>query len=170
MFNPLPPLTRRPQMRRRMNRDNKKLLILKHSCLTGRVVWAYRCDTEEAARRAYYRACKKEVRRIRQWSAKMAERKRKRAMIFNGSNSSSSGINVNKYKDPAVRRLARQMCKLIKDQPPKDTTFYDHIVEEAKRRNWQSKRWVKERDQMIRYGKTHIKSEYQPKKKNISGS
>ena len=95
----------------------------------------------------------------------MAERKRKLVRIFNGSNSSSSGINANKYKDPAVRRLARQMCKLIKDQPPKDTAFYDHIVEEAKRRNWQSKRWEKEREQMIRYGKTHIKSEYQPKKK-----
>ena len=165
MFNPLPPLIRRPQIRRKMNRDNKKLLILKRSCLTGKVVWAYRCDTEKAARIAYYRACKKEVRRIRQWSAKMAERKRKLVSIFNGGNSSSSGINVNKYKDPAVRRLARQMCKLIKAQPPKDTAFYDHIVEEAKRRNWQSKRWAKEREQMIRYGKTHIKSEYQPKKK-----
>ena len=84
---------------------------------------------------------------------------------INGGNSSSSGINVNKYKDPAVRRLARQMCKLIKAQPPKDTAFYDHIVEEAKRRNWQSKRWEKEREQMIRYGKTHVKSECQPKKK-----
>lgn len=38
-------------------------------------------------------------------------------------------------------------------------------VEEAMRRNWQSARWAKNREKMIRYGQTHVKSEYKAKNK-----
>ena len=148
-----------------VNKKDCKVVVLKRSCLTGRIVWAYRGDSEEGARKAYWRACKKEVRRVRNWMKRMANRRRQLLRIITHSDSSSVSSSMLKSMNPQQRAAARKIMQLAKREPPLDRAFYDHIVEEAKRRNWQSGRWKKAREKMIRYGQTHTVSEYQPKDK-----
>ena len=148
-----------------VSKQDSKVIIIKRSCLTGRIVWAYRGDSEEGARKAYWRACKKEVRRVRNWMKRMANRRRQLLRIITHGDSTSVSSSILKNMNPQQRAAARKIIQLAKNEPPLDRAFYDHIIEEAKRRNWQSARWADSRTKMIRYGQTYVKSEYKPKNK-----
>lgn len=148
-----------------VNKKNAKVVVLKRSCLTGKIVWVYQGNSEEGARKAYWRACKKEVRRMRNWMQRMARRRRQLLRLITHSDSCSVSSSMLKSMNPQQRAAARKIIQLAKNEPPMDRAFYDHIIEEAKRRNWQSGRWKKAREKMIRYGQTHTASEYQPKDK-----
>lgn len=143
---------------------NGNVLIVKRSCLTGRMVWMYRGTSEEAARKAYWRACKKEVWRIRNWMKRMSRRRKRLLSVITHGDSGSASSSAFKQIPPEKRKLARAIMQLAKDEPRIDREFYDHIVEEAKRRNWASRRWGNDRMKMIRYGQTHVDSEYEKKK------
>lgn len=148
-----------------VNKKDYKVVVLKRSCLTGRIVWAYRGDSEEGARKAYWRACKKEVWRVRNWMKKMSRRRRMLLRLVTHSDSSTVSSSIYKKMTPEQRKAARKIVKLANTEPQPDREFYNHIIEEAKRRNWQSARWAKNREKMIRYGQTHVKSEYKAKNK-----
>ena len=148
-----------------VNKKNAKVVVLKRSCLTGKIVWVYQGNSEEGARKAYWRACKKEVRRMRNWMQRMARRRRQLLRLITHSDSCSVSSSMLKSMNPQQRAAARKIIQLAKNEPPMDRAFYDHIMEEAKRSNWQSGRWKKAREKMIRYGQTHTASEYQPKDK-----
>lgn len=148
-----------------VNKKDCKVVVLKRSCLTGRIVWAYQGNSEEGARKAYWRACKKEVRRVRNWMQRMARRRRQLLRIITHSDSSSVSSSMLKSMNPQQREAARKIIQLAKKEPPMDRAFYDHIIEEAKRRNWQSGRWQEAREKMIRYGQTYTACEYQAKDK-----
>ncbi len=148
-----------------VNKQNGKVLIVKRSCLTGRIVWVYRGTSEEAARKAYWRACKKEIRRIRDWAKKMSRRRKLLLSIATHGDCDSVSSSVFSQMSSEKRKLARRIIQLAKDMPQPDREFYDHVVEEAKHRNWASGRWKANRAKMIRYGQTHIDSEYQAKVK-----
>lgn len=134
-----------------MNRKSKLVRIIKRSCLTGKVVWIYHGHSHEAGRKAYARACKKEVRRIRQWTARMAARKKTLMRLLGLGDSRSSGIYDG--MTPEQKAAAKEIIKMGKQPPPQSRDFYDHIVEESKRRNWKSERWRENRTKMVRYGK-----------------
>lgn len=154
-----------------IKQKNHIITFVKRSCITGNIVWVYRGKSQEGARKAYWRACKREVRRVRQWMSKMSERKHRLMQILAGGDSSSSYSayirdSMSSEQHKAVHEIA-QMCKT---QPPKYGEFYDHIIEEARRRNWQSERWKDNRVKMFRYGKFHTSGEYCPKNKNKSNA
>lgn len=146
-----------------VNKQNGNVLIVKRSCLTGRIVWVYRGTSEDAARKAYWRACKKEIRHIRDWAKKMSRRRKILLSIVTHGDCNSVSSSVFNQMSSEKRRLARRIMQLAKDVPQPDREFYDHVVEEAKRRNWASDRWKVNRTKMVRYGQTHIESEYQAK-------
>lgn len=146
-----------------MNVKNHKVVIVKHSCITGRIVWVYFGKSEEAARKAYWRACKKEVRRVRNWGNHIAERRQQFMHLITMSNSSSSINSLMADLTPQQRKAARTIINMSKQPPAQDREFYDHIIEEARRRNFRSERWRENREKLFRYGKTHTKWEYQPK-------
>ena len=52
----------------------KIVTVILRSCLTGRAVWIYQGPSREAMQKAYQRACKKEIERMRNWSERMAQR------------------------------------------------------------------------------------------------
>lgn len=144
----------------------KNIIVVKRSCLTGKIVWIYRGSSYEGARLAYWRACKHEVRRVRSWASRMAERRRQLMRLLTGSDSSSSSSILARKMTPEQRKAAREIIQMGKQPPPRDSAFYDHIVEEARRRNWRSNRWKDNREKMFRYGKTHTPCEYKSKKKS----
>ena len=139
-------------MSKKINRKSKLIHVIKRSCITGKVVWIYHGHSHEGARWAYWQACKKEVKRVRQWAARMDERRRQLMRLLTGGDSSSSGTVLDEMT-PEQREAAKEILSLSKQEPPQDREFYDHIVEEARRRNWKSNRWSENRKKMIRFGK-----------------
>lgn len=139
----------------------KKKLFVKRSCLNGKIVWMHYCTTRKAARLAYWRACKKEVRRFRDFAQLMKKRHKKLFSVIGIDDSSSaSSIASRPGLTPQQRTAARELQRLDRQQPPQRSDFYDHIIEEKRRLSWQSKRWRDTQEKMIRYGQTHTKSEY----------
>lgn len=135
------------------NRKSKLVHVIKRSCLTGKVIWIYHGHSHSGARQAYLKACKKEIQRIRQWALKMQERRRAIMRLLTDGESSFSGNLFNDCMTPEQRAAAKEILAMSKNEPPQDREFYDHIVEEAKRRNWKSERWSENRKKMIRFGK-----------------
>ncbi len=148
-----------------VNKQNGKILVVKRSCLTGRIVWMYHGTSEEAARKAYWRACKKEVWHIRNWTKRNSRRRRLLLNIVMRSGISSESSTSFKQMNPEKRKLVRKIIQLANGAPTPDRGFYNHIIEEAKRRNWFSDRWGDSRMKMVRYGLTYIESECQAKKR-----
>lgn len=137
-----------------MSKHRELVTIIKRSCITGKVVWIYRGVSREAGRRAYYRACKQEIRRIRQWTARMTVRQLALMQVVGlGGSSSSSGSGI--YEDMTPEQLAavKEISKMGCQPPPLDREFYNHIVAEAQHSNKKSDRWKENRQKMIRYGK-----------------
>lgn len=145
-----------------VSKPNRKVIVIKRSLLTGKIVWVYRGTSYEGARKAYWRACKKEVRRVRQWSQLMLKRKKSLLRLITHSDSSSVSSSTLRKMSPRQRKLAREIIKMAETPPPMCRDFYDHIMEEYRRRNWQSKRWRENREKLFRYGQTHVPSEYKP--------
>ena len=148
-----------------MNRKSKLVWHIVRSCITGKVVWIYHGHSMEGCRIAYWRACKKEIRRVRQWGQLMEERRKNIMHLLNHGDDSCSSSSLCERKDftPEQRAAAREIVRISKQQPDPGLDFYEHIIEESKRRNERSARWRENRNRMVRYGQTHTKSEYKPK-------
>lgn len=139
----------------------QKKLFVKRSCLTGEIVWCKFCASEGAARIAYWRACKNEVRRVRHYAQRMKERRRKLLLVIGWSDSSSaSSVGIREGMTPNQRKAVREIAKLDKDRPPQSGDFYEHIKEEARRRDMSSSRWHEQREKQFRYGQTAMSGDY----------
>lgn len=136
-----------------MTKHRKLVTIIKRSCITGKVVWIYRGVSHNAGRHAYWKACKAEIRRIRQWTTRMAARQRALMQVVGLGDSSSSSSGIYEGMTPEQQAAVKEISKMSRQPPPPDREFYNHIVEESRRRNWQSNRWKENRTKMIRYGK-----------------
>lgn len=147
----------------------KKNTYVKRSCLTGEIVWVCRSTSRSAAYCAYWRTCKHEVTRIRHWMQRMEKRKRRLLGIIIHDDSSSASSAALREMTPAQRRAVNEVKRIIERQPSKHSDYYDHIIEEARRRNLQSERWKENREKMIRYGQTYTASEYKPNGKSHGG-
>lgn len=150
-----------------MPQKRKKKLFVKRSCLTGKIVWAKYCATPRGAQDAYQRACRKEVRRYRDYSLTMKRRRQKLFSVIGITDSSSASSSVSSLASrsgltPKQRAAIREIQALDRDRPPQGGEFYDHIIEEARRRNRKSSQWRENREKLFRYGKTHLKSDYKP--------
>lgn len=153
-----------------MTRRRHLVTIIKRSCLTGKVVWIYRGASRNAGRHAYWKACKKELEKVKQWAERMADRKRRLTLMLGSSDSSSSSGNGSSGKASAngtsgnmfggeltdeQRKAARELVRMAKQEPPPDLEFYNHIVEERRRRQQDKdiRRKMRERDQQAAEGK-----------------
>lgn len=101
------------------------------SCLTGKVVWIYRGPSREAARQAYWRACRKEIERVRRWGEHAARRVADVTRILTEC---TEGLPINAELTPQQKDAARQLRSIIKSAPECPREFYDHIMEERRRR------------------------------------
>lgn len=111
--------------------------VILRSCLTGRPVWIYTGPSEEAAAKAYRRACKREMKRVRRWAGIAARRK---ASVMAMIGALTEGLPSPKDMQPAQRAAVRLLTS-ASEAPPCSREFYDHIMEERRRR---------ERDRKVR--------------------
>lgn len=160
-----------------MTKRRHLVTIIKRSCLTGKVVWIYRGASRNAGRHAYWKACKKELEKVKQWAERMADRKRRLTLMLGFSDSSSSsgngssgnkasgkGSSANMFGGELTdeqRKAARELVRMSKQEPPPDMEFYNHIVEERRRRQQDRdiRRKMRERDQKAAEGKESIDGE-----------
>ena len=112
------------------NKIHSVTIILK-SCLTGTAVWIYRGKSRNAARKAYWFACRKEMERVRRM-AEAAERRR--ANVMRMLSELTAGMPATAELPPEKRQLARQLLSLSERKEPAGE-FYDHIMEERRRRD-----------------------------------
>lgn len=103
----------------------RKRLFLRRSCITGKVVWAYR-GFKKAERNAYYRACEAEIRRIRDWAKRMEIRKANILHIL--------GDGKKENLTDEQREAARKIQAISRKPIAPYTGFYDHVIEERRRR------------------------------------
>lgn len=121
-----------------MGKRRNLLTFVRRSCITGKIVWVYRGISHAAAMEAYKRARKKEIRRVRMW---MQEVNKRRRGIGQFIAKCTESMPLTAEMTPEQMEAARELQRMEKDEYPCHREFYEHIVEEARRRNEQSRRW-----------------------------
>lgn len=119
-------------------KKEKKYIHVVRSCITGNVVWLYRGKSRAGAMRAYWIACKKELELMKKMPEIIAQR-RESILKFLAALQASLPIDAElteqqKAAAKTIRAIAAKDMKV-------DTEFYEHILEEARRRNEASGRW-----------------------------
>ena len=109
----------------------KAYTVIRRSCLTGEVVWIYSGPSKSAAWVAYKRACQREVERVRQWCDTVARRKKN---ILGILNECMAGIPMTDDLPPGKKEAARQLLALSRQNVACHRSFYDHIMEERRRK------------------------------------
>lgn len=120
---------------RRTSHTNKKsteqVLVLRRSCLTGRIVWLYRGASKRAAATAYYRACIKELHDHKHRNHQQAERQRN---IMHILNECIADLDPTLPLTKEQQQSARLLRKLAEEPISTSNDFYEHVVEERRRR------------------------------------
>jgi hypothetical protein len=129
-------------------KDNKRrrlVTVIRRSCITGTPIWVYQGPSHSAAMRAYQRACKREIERMKTW-ATAAERRMAdvAALVSRFTASLPEGVPMTPEQAEAARRL-RAIQKAV---PECHREFYDHVIEERRRRaeDREIRRRMRERD------------------------
>ena len=120
--------------------------IIRRSCLTGKPVWIYRGPSREAAKMAYWRACKSEIEYVTGWAKRMEEQ----ASILNRFLSECvAKIPINAELTQVQKNAIRNIRRIIKNPEPCYMEFYNHIMEERRRRaeDREIRRQMREREQ-----------------------
>ena len=107
------------------------ITVIRRSCLTGKVVWIYRGQSEHAAVEAYRRACQREVERFRNWSEKAADRMQNITRLLNDC---LQNIPFTAELTPRQRESAQLLRDIGSSQLGYQADFYEHIMEERRRR------------------------------------
>ena len=111
--------------------NGKKIIIMRRSCLTGKVVWLYTGPTRGAGRIAYYRACRAELRYAQRFSDAAD---RRRANIMRLLNECLAELPITETLTREQTEAARRLRALAEEQPAYQRDFLEHVVEERKRR------------------------------------
>ena len=109
-----------------------KILVILRSCLTGQAVWIYRGPSKHAAWKAYWRACRGELEYVR--SAGPAARARRKANIRRLLSDCMESLPVTGEMTPEQKTAARRLVTYSERPAVPAREFYDHIVEERRRR------------------------------------
>jgi hypothetical protein len=104
---------------------------LRYSCITGKAVWACFATSYKAEWKAYKKACEAEIERVRTWSEHAAEY---RNGILRALNKLTSSIPIGQEMTPEQRAAARAIKKLADTPLECDMEFYNHIMEERRRK------------------------------------
>lgn len=107
------------------------VLVICRSCLTGAAVWIYRGPSKDAERKAYRRACRREIERVRHWTSTMARRK---ANILQLLNDLTASVSITEGLSQQSRSAARRILSVAKEKTLCNSDFYNHIMEEQRRK------------------------------------
>lgn len=107
------------------------ILIIRKSCLTGKAVWIYRGPSKQASWKAYWRACCREEERVRNWPQTAARRKENILRLLSDC---MSGLPLTGELPPEKEAAARQLLAISKKGIPCRSEFYEHFMEERRRR------------------------------------
>ena len=122
-----------------MNKCKKHITIIKRSCLTGKAVWIYQGASHQTARIAYWKACKREIHRVRYlWGLMEARRGKNIARLLTAC---TEQMPLTSQLKPEQKKAAQQLQQSAKRGTSCDRDFYEHIVAEGKHRNDSSSRW-----------------------------
>ena len=125
----------------------KKLqTFVRRSCITGKIIWIYQGYTEEGARKAYQRARKKEILRVRGWKEHARKMKEDLQAFIDHMRSK---IPTEGELTDVQKAALKDLKAYSKEEFPCDMGFYNHILEEAKRQNEASSRWRENRIRMF---------------------
>lgn len=105
--------------------------IIRYSCLTGKAVWIYQGLSRHGGRQAYLMAWKKELERVKNWREHVMKRK---ATIMKILNDCMANQPITGELSPEKQAAARTLLKLAETEPECYRGFYDHIIEERRRR------------------------------------
>lgn len=109
----------------------RNFTVIKRSCITGEVVWIYQGTSKATSLLAYWRACRNEVENERHRHEREAER---RSAILRMMNDCMAGIPINAELTPRQKKAVQRMKQIMNDMPSKPSAFYEHIMEERRRR------------------------------------
>lgn len=132
-----------------MNKKGKHIKVfIRRSCITGKVIWVYR-GVKTGEYLAYWRACRKELQRFKMWAERLDRRRRNMTRLLSDS---SSRIPITEEMTPEQREAARQLHELSVADVKPDREFYDHIIEERRRReeDREIRRQMREREALER--------------------
>ena len=107
------------------------IVEIRKSCITGKVVWVYRGSNKRAANSAYYRACQEELRRVKSMPHRAAERKRN---IMRFLDECMADMDVSSPMTKQQKAAAQALRKLADEPIASDREFYEHVIEERRRR------------------------------------
>lgn len=119
------------QHQKQIQREMTKQIFFRRSCLTNKIVWICHAPTKGAARLAYWRACKRELERVKHWSNTVA---RRCANIARFRSDCTAEIPITAEFTPEQVSAARQLQSIEKHESEYHSDFYDHIIEERRQR------------------------------------
>lgn len=108
-----------------------RVIVIRRSCLTGKVVWVYCGTSKRGADTAYWRACRAEVTRVRRWGEKAAERRSRIMAILNAA---LADLNITATLTPEQKAAAKKLSALSREDIACHREFYEHVIEERRRR------------------------------------
>lgn len=118
-----------------MKRNHHTSLVIRYSCLTGKAVWIYYAPSDSAMWTAYWRARQREVERVHNWSQAVAQR---RSNILRLLSDCTSSFPLTGDLPSGKREAALRLRQAAESPNPCYRDFYEHLMEERRRR--QSKR------------------------------
>lgn len=123
---------------------NKHLVtVIRRSCLTDKIVWIYRGQSEIAAMRAYYRARSHELERVNRWQEL---NNRRRSNINTLIDCSLAELPITTVLTPEQKDTLRQIQKICNQDINCDMEFYEHIkaLDQQKERDRDIRRRMRE--------------------------
>lgn len=105
--------------------------VICYSCITGKAVWLYQGPSKQAARAAYRRACEREIKHVRTWSKRNAERK---ANIKRLLGECMGEMSITSSMTAEQKAAAKLLLSMSGSTVPCYRDFYNHIMEERRRR------------------------------------
>lgn len=132
----------------RNERRKHKSVRIRRSCITDEAVWIFQ-GAPGGERMAYSRAARMEIRRMARFGEVLA---RRRENISGLLEDCLSAIPEGAVLTPVQQDAVRQLQALIRKEPECHSGFYDHIMEERRRRaeDREIRRRMRERDELSR--------------------
>ena len=127
---------------------SRSVTVILRSCLNGNAIWLYRGPSKESARIAYWRACRRELERKRNWNETDA---RRRSNIARMLSECTSDLAIDAKLTQEQADAARLLKTLSGKRNDYQSDFYDHFMEERRRReeDREIRRKMREREQKI---------------------
>lgn len=107
------------------------IVVIRKSCITGKAVWIYQGPSKKASWDAYWRACRREEERVRNWPQTAARRKENIMRLLNDC---MADLPLTGELPPNQEAAARQLLSISKKGIPCRSDFYEHFTEERRRR------------------------------------